>query len=212
MIKFLNCRIDIFKKVFGPRAETEFWVGKAIKQIAKNKRPMAINILDVFAGSGCIGIAVLKNIKNAKVDFVDISKEAIEQIKINLKLNEISKNRYKVYRSNFFGKIENKRYDFIFSNPPYVALNRISEVQKEVLEKDPHQALFAGREGMNIIIKFLPEAKKHLKPGGEIFMEFDPLQKGAIEKILKRLNLRYQFKKDQFLKYRTVIAKKLIIC
>ena len=212
MKKFLNCKIDISKKVFEPRAETEFWLGKVIKQLAKNKRATAINILDIFAGSGCIGIAVLKNLKNAEVDFIDISKAAVEQIKINLKLNKISPEKYRIYNSNLFGKRKDKKYDYIFANPPYVASDRINEVQKEVLEKDPHQALFSGREGMNIIRKFLPEAKKHLKPGGRIFMEFDPQQKEEVEKILKRLNLKYQFKKDQFLKYRTVIAKKLIIC
>ena len=209
----MNCQIDISKKVFEPRAETEFWLKKVFKEILNSKfKILNSEVLDIFSGSGCIGIAVLKNIKNAEVDFVDISKDAIEQIKINLKLNKIPADRYEIYQSNLFEKVKNKKYDYIFANPPYVALDRIKEVQKEVLEKDPHLALFSGREGMNITRKFLPEAKKHLKPGGKIFMEFDPLQKGAIEKILKRLNLKYHFRKDQFLKYRTVIAKKLIIC
>lgn len=208
----MNCKIDISKRVFEPRAETEFWVGKAVRQLKIENCKLKIECLDIFSGTGCIGIAVLKNIKNVKVDFVDISKDAIDQIKTNLKLNKIPANRYKIHQSNLFEKVKNKKYDYIFANPPYIALNRINEVQKEVLEKDPHIALFAGREGMDIIKKFLPEAKKHLKPSGKIFMEFDPLQKGAIEKILKRLNLKYHFRKDQFLKYRTVIAKKLIVC
>ena len=201
-VKFLNCRIDISRKVFNPTAETEFWVEKIIKQLAKKKRATAINMLDIFAGSGCIGIALLKNRKDSRVDFADIANDATEQIKINLKLNKISAGRYEVYKSDLFEKIKKKKYDVIFANPPYVALNRISEVHKEVLEKDPHIALFGGREGMDIIKKFLPEAKKHLSPQGKIFMEFDPLQKEAIEKILKGLNFKYKFKKDQFKKYR----------
>lgn len=201
-VKFLNCQINISRKVFNPEAETEFWVEKIIKQLAKNKRATAINGLDIFAGSGCIGVALLKNIEVLRVDFADIASDATEQIKINLKLNKISAGRYEVYKSNLFEKIKKKKYDVIFANPPYVALNRISEVHKEVLEKDPHIALFGGREGMDIIKKFLPEAKNHLRPQGKIFMEFDPQQKKAIEKILKGLNLKYKFKKDQFKKYR----------
>src|SRR3989304_6108832 len=82
-MKFINCRIDVLKKVFRPRPETEFWVGKALSNI-KNKKSNIKNsaILDIFSGSGCIGIAVLKSSESACVDFVDISKAAISQIKI----------------------------------------------------------------------------------------------------------------------------------
>jgi len=206
-VKFLNCQIDISKRVFEPRRETEFWVGRVIKDILNSKfQILNSEILDIFAGSGCIGIAILKNIKNAKVDFTDIAKEAIEQIKINLKLNKIPGNRYKVYQSNLFEKIKNKQYDFIFANPPYVALDRIAEVQKEVLEKDPCLALFAGKDGLDIIKKFLPQAKKHLKPGGRIFMEFDAKQKPTIEELLKKLKFKYRFHKDQFQKIRWLKA------
>jgi HemK-like putative methylase len=217
MIKFLNCKIDLSKKVFEPRIETEYWVKKALSEIRNTK--YEIRTLDIFAGSGCIGIAILKNIKNSFVDFVDVSKGAIEQIRINLRLNKIGKRRYKIFQSNLFEKIKGKRYDFIFSNPPYVALNRIAEVQKEVLKKEPKEALFAGKKGMAWIKKFLSRAKRYLKPNGKIFMEFDPLQKAEIEKILEKdynpptalplsraPKLKFKFKKDQFKKYRWLIA------
>src|SRR3989304_2329730 len=202
-MKFINCRIDVLKKVFRPRPETEFWVGKALSNI-KNKKSNIKNsaILDIFSGSGCIGIAVLKSSESACVDFVDISKDAISQIKINLNLNKIPENRYKIYQSNLFEKLKGKKYDFIFANPPYVALDRIGEVQKEVLKKDPHVALFAGKDGMLIIEKFLSQVKKYLKPDGKIFMEFDPQQTGKIKEILKKESLNVQFKKDQFGKIR----------
>jgi release factor glutamine methyltransferase len=216
MIKFLNCKIDLSKKVFEPRIETEFWVGKALKelQIVNCK----LKILDIFAGTGCIGISILKNIKNTKVDFADRSKEAIEQIKINLKLNQVPKNKYKIYKSNLFEKLapyrtcsgtglKNKRYDVIFANPPYVALDRISEVRKEVLEKEPSQALFAGRNGMFWIEKFLKEVKNYLKLKGIFYMEFDPLQKRKIEEIMRKRGFQFSFHKDQFKKFRWLKAK-----
>ena len=201
MIKFLNCKIDLSKKVFRPRIETEYWVVKALKDIRMFKCSN-VRVLDIFAGSGCIGITVLKSIKNSEVDFVDVSKKAIEQIEINLKLNGIEKGRYKIFQSNLFEKLRGKRYNFIFANPPYVALDRIGEVQKEVLKNEPSQSLFAGRDGMFWIRKFLLGVKKHLEKGGKIFMEFDLKQKVEIEKILKKKKLKFQFKKDQFKKFR----------
>lgn len=207
--KFLNCKIDLSKKVFEPRIETEFWVGKAIKEINQKieNRKQKIEVLDIFAGSGCIGIAALKNIKNAKVDFVDISDEAIKEIKINLRLNKVPRSKYRIYKSNLFEKIKNNKYDIIFANPPYVALDRISQVQKEVLRKEPPAALFGGKDGMFWIKKFLRGAKNHLNRKGIVYMEFDPLQKGKIEKILKRGGFIFSFQKDQFKKYRWLRAQ-----
>jgi len=211
-VKFLGCKIDLRKGVFIPREETRFWVKKVLRdcelkiKILKLKKP---KFLDIFSGSGCIGIAILKNIKNSHIDFVDVDKKAIEQIKINLSLNKISKSRYKIYKSNLFEKIKGKKYNFIFANPPYVAKERINEVQKSVLLYEPKIAIFGGKDGLFWIRKFLNEAKDHLKENGVIFMEFDPLQKEEIEKILKKLKFKkFSFFLDQFKKFRFLMAEK----
>jgi release factor glutamine methyltransferase len=205
MKKFLNCKIDISKGVFIPRIETEFWVKKALKSIrTTNKEQRAIKVLDIFSGSGCIGIAILKNIKNSRVDFVDIDEKAIEQIKINLKLNKISPKRYRIIKSDVFEKIKGK-YSFIFANPPYVAKERLNEVQESVKKLEPKISWYGGRGGLRYIKKFLKEAKNHLKENGVIFMEIDPLQKEEVEKILKNENYKkFKFYKDQFKKIRWV--------
>jgi len=206
-IKFINCQIDVSRKVFSPRIETESWTRKAIREIERAKKPL--EILDIFAGTGCIGIAVLMACPELcrGVDFVDIDEEAIKQIGINLKINKISKKRYRIYQSNLFDKIRKNKYDIIFANPPYVALDKIYEVRKDVLEKDPRTALFGGKDGMIFIKKFLYESGRHLKPHGKIFMEFDPFQKKEIEKILQNQGFTFVFSKDQFGKYRWLRAK-----
>ncbi len=210
-------------KVFVPRPETEFWVQKAIKEIKKIKNipstdsgdiPFQENlsaesgfkILDIFAGSGCIGIAVLKACPEScqKVDFVDIDEKALQEIKINLKENNIEKERYRIIKSNIFENIKSEKYNIIFANPPYVALERISEVDEEVLENEPWTALFAGSDGMVIIERFLKEVKSHLKKNGIIYLEFDPFQKEKIKNILKKQGFYFCFCKDQFQKTRWV--------
>ena len=193
-----------------PRIETEFWVEKALKRLSFQKEAKPLKALDIFAGSGCIGIAVLKNIKNSRVDFVDIDESAVKQIKINLKINKISPKRYKIYKSGLFSKLKNKKYHYIFANPPYVATERINEVQPSVLEKEPHAALFSGKKGLDAIKIFLRQAKKYLNEEGIIFMEFDPLQKEDIEKMSEKFGYKkYQFLKDQFKKYRFAKIQKI---
>ncbi|XOB46355.1 MAG: HemK family protein methyltransferase [Candidatus Nealsonbacteria bacterium] len=205
-VDFLGCKIDLSKKPFIPRIETEYWVKRAIKEIKNSKLKVKnLEILDIFAGSGCIGIAILKNIKNSFVDFVDNNKKAIFQIKINLKINKISSKKYKIYRSNLFEKLKGEGYDFIFANPPYVAEERLKEVQNSVLKYEPKTTFLAGKKGLHYIKKFLKEAKKFLKKRGIAYLEFDPLQKTEVKNILEKEGYKdFRFFKDQFKKYRWV--------
>jgi len=204
MKKFINCKIDLSKKVFNPRIETEFWVKRVIKKLKKKKHKLNIKVLDIFSGSGCIGISVLKNIKKSFVCFVDIDKNAIEQIKINLKLNRILPKKYRIVKSNIFSKIKEK-FDIIFANPPYVAKERLNEVQESVKKLEPKISWYGGKKGLMYIKKFLKKTKDYLKKDGIIFMEIDPLQKESIEKILKDEKYsKFKFYKDQFKKIRLV--------
>jgi len=211
--EFLGCKIDLSKKPLIPRAETEFWVGRAINNIPTFSRMSECSVLDMFAGSGCIGIAILKNIKNSKVVFADSDAECIKQIKINLKLNSINKKRYRIIRSDIFKNINKKnKYDYIFANPPYIPTKNKNKVQKSVLNFEPRKALFGGEDGLFYIRKFLGKAKDYLKEGGVIFMEFDPPQKKEIEKLAKKEGYNpptggCEFQKDQYGKLRWVMLK-----
>jgi len=198
MAKFINCKINTSRFNFLPREETAFWVKKAIKEL---KEKNEIKILDIFSGTGCIGIAILKNAKNSFVVFGDKSDKAIEQIKINLQINKINKKRAVVVKTNIFSNVHSK-YDFIFANPPYVAKERLNEVQAEVKKYEPKIAWYGGKDGMDYISKFLKEAKNFLNKNGEIYFEFDPQQKRTIEEILKKENYKFRFFKDQFKKFR----------
>jgi len=214
---FTGCKIDLSLQPMIPRKETEFWVKKAIREISRkagSRYAGKINVLDVFSGSGCIGIAVLKNCPEQcrRAIFAEINKNFIKQIKINLKLNKINPSRYKIIQSDIFKKIKGKLapqwagYDYIFANPPYIPLRNKHLIQKSVLDYEPHSALFGGDDGLLYIKKFLKDARKYLKKDGKIYIEFDHFRKMELEALLKELKYKnFKFHKDQFKKWRYVI-------
>jgi release factor glutamine methyltransferase len=199
---FLGTRIDLSKKPLIPREETEYWVNVALKEIKEGSKS-----LDLFAGSGCIGISILKNINNSFCDFGEKEDIFLEQIKINLDLNHIDNKRYNLIKTDVFSNIKEK-YDYILANPPYVAENRIDEVGEDVKKFEPSIALYGGSDGMKYIKIFLNEAINYLNNRGVIYPEFDSEQKDWIEEIIKDKYSRYEFFKDQYNKYRFVKIEK----
>jgi release factor glutamine methyltransferase len=207
-VEFAGCYIDLSKKPLIPRPETEHWVLKAIEDIKHQIQSTKDNIqaLDMFAGSGCVGVAVLKHVQKANVDFAEKEKTLLLQILLNLKKNDITKERFVVICSNVFSGIL-KKYDYIFANPPYVAEKRKQSVQSSVLQHEPKEALFAGKDGLKYIKSFLKEAQNHLLLGGKIYLEFDSSQRKDIEVLLERYDYAsWQFHKDQYGRWRFVVA------
>ncbi len=196
---FLGAKIFLSYKPLIPRPETEFWAEKAVKKIGDKKA----SCLDLFCGSGAVGISVLKNNKNSRVDFADIDRNALKQTLINLKKNKIKEERYNVFYSNIFSNVKNK-YDYIFANPPYISKKRISKVQKSVLDFEPQKALFGGEDGLKLVKPFLKDFRNYLKKEGKVYMEFDSFQKRSIEKIAKEAH----FYRDQYGKWRYLISEK----
>lgn len=203
--EFLSCKIDLSLRPFIPRSETEYWAEKAIFDI-KQSHILRTNCLDIFAGSGCIGIAILKNTSHTFVVFADINRKNLQQIKINLKLNQIKPHRYSLIQSDIYQNIRGK-YNYILANPPYIAYHHKNKVQKSVFHFEPYRAFFAENNGLYYIKKFLAQAKKYLTENGKIYLEFDSCQKAVIGKILIQYHYQnYHFYKDQFNKWRYLIA------
>lgn len=205
---FLGCHIDLSYLPLIPRTETEFWVERTIKKILENKKDN-LQCLDIFSGSGCIGIAIASHIKSATIDFGDNNENCLEQIKKNVSKNEIKDSRINIYKSDCFENIPNKKYDYIFANPPYIAHEREKNIQKSVVNWEPTDALFAKDDGLYYVKKIIEQAPSFLAKNGTIIIEFDSWQKEIIGKELASKEIyKYTFWKDQFGKWRTVVLEK----
>lgn len=205
---FLGCHIGLEVRPLIPRPETEYWVEQVIELIKKNKNKNPV-CLDIFSGSGCIGIAILKNIPESKVVFVEKSSKFCEQIKKNLEINGITKDRYKIIRANIFHSLGeekfNEKFDYILANPPYIPEERKDRLDKGVINWEPQEALFAKDGGLLIIKRFLAEVKNHLNQQGQVWLEFDVSQNLEIKKLLSEEKFEnVVFHKDQYSRWRFV--------
>ena len=206
---FLGARIDLSERPLIPREETEYWVLKAINLI-KNTASSSKRcyFLDLFSGSGCIGIALLKHFPASQVDFVDSEGLCIRQIRRNIAINSLLESRTRVYRNDVFPPMGGK-YDYIFVNPPYIDEGSEDTVSKSVLDYEPREALFAPYNGLFLIKKVIDGVGDFLSEGGTVFIEFGENQKeeiGAYVKKSKRFN-EITFWKDQFDRDRVVVLK-----
>jgi release factor glutamine methyltransferase len=209
-VDFLGCRIDLSGRPLIPRPETEYWTEKALQNVdcrMQNEKSKSLRVLDLFAGSGCIGIALLKHLPCAAVDFADIDNGCLRQIRRNLEINHISMERFEVFQSDVFAGISpGRRYNVIFANPPYIdRVNALTRVATSVKDFEPDCALFAEEEGLAYIRQLLAEARNFLHPGGSLYLEYDDIQKKSIETILEEYGYRdFSFHRDQFGKWRYV--------
>ncbi|MCK9352335.1 MAG: HemK family protein methyltransferase [Candidatus Paceibacterota bacterium] len=198
---FLGAKIDLSYHPLIPRTETEFWVEKAMEHISMGKT----EILDMFAGSGCIGIAILKHLKDVSVDFGEKDPLLIKQIEKNIDINNIDFMRAHVYETDVFANIPQKKYDYIFANPPYVSHDRKWQVARPVLEHEPHLAIFTDDDGLFFVKQMLNESPNFLTQDGMLFLEFDQWQKEKIEKLVEDSKFEGVFWRDQYEKWRVAV-------
>lgn len=183
---FYGYTFYVNKNVLCPRPETELLVEECLKFAKKDDK-----ILDLCTGSGCIAVAIKKNI-NAKVYASDISQKALYVAKKNAKnLNE----NIKFFQSNLFEKI-NQKFDIIVSNPPYIPTCEIENLDIEVKEHDPKISLDGGEDGLEFYRHIAIDAKNHLNKNGKILLEIGIKQAKNVQKLLKNAGFSVYSKKD----------------
>ncbi len=126
-------------------------------------------VLDLCAGSGCIGIAAAFYLPEAEVDLADISTSALEVAAQNVALHGLEE-RVRLLESDLFAGIGNRTYDVIVSNPPYVGAAELEGLPEEY-RKEPRIALAAGESGLEFALRILCDAPEYLREGGILIVE-----------------------------------------
>ena len=195
-VPFLNTIIYLDSKPLIPRTETEFWVEKAIAEMKKCGD--SVHVLDLGAGSGCIGVAVLKTLPDTHVDFVEVDEAHHPTILKNMKANNIDTARTRIIGGDLFENVSGA-YDFILTNPPYVDPNLEGRLEKNVLEHEPNIALFGGQDGAEYVRRIIKDAPKYLNENGVLYIEHEPEQWEKIESLGKKADFKsIEIHKDQF--------------
>jgi release factor glutamine methyltransferase len=151
-----------------PRPETEHVIETVLHLEKKNWRPT--HIVDVGTGSGCIAIALAKELPEADIHATDISPTALEVAQANAARHQLE-NRIHFHQADLLQGFDPGRFDFVVSNPPYVGESEEDQVQLEVRKFEPRNAVFAGPTGLEVIERLIPQAHTALKPGGWLVIE-----------------------------------------
>lgn len=207
-----------------PRPETEELVEWILDEV-RDKRQSAIqrmeekkiNILDIGTGTGCIPISLAKNVSNSKISAIDISIDALKVAKQNAELNSVNINFIKkdilktkslndvVFREDLS---QNVLFDVIVSNPPYVRELEKVEIKNNVLQNEPHLALFvADNNPLTFYEKIADLAIQHLSKNGVLFFEINQyLGKETVNLLIEKGFKEVMLKKDVFQNDRMIKA------
>ena len=207
--EFFGLPFQVNEHTLIPRPETEElveWILDEVKQlqILTNHK---LKILDIGTGTGCIPITLAKNLKNVEVSAIDVSKKALKIAQQNALLNnvEIHFLEVDILKVNQLPK----QYDIIVSNPPYVRELEKVEIKNNVLQNEPHLALFVDDENPLIFYKKITDlAKQYLTTNGLLFFEINQyLGKETLAMILEKGFQNNILKKDLLGNDRLVKAK-----
>lgn len=202
--EFYGLNFKVNNSVLIPRPETEELVDWIIKE---NKTKKGINILDIGTGSGCIAISLAKNLPDANVYAIDVSDKALSVATENSQKNKAKVNFIQQDILQYENMVLNEKFDVVVSNPPYVRQLEKDLMQANVLDYEPHLALFVEDDDALIFYKAIVEfSKLFLKNDGELYFEINEyLAKETIELFkmsnFNKIELRHDFSgKDRMLK------------
>ncbi|MDP5093449.1 MAG: peptide chain release factor N(5)-glutamine methyltransferase [Polaribacter sp.] len=206
--EFFGFPFIVDKNTLIPRPETEELVAWIIDEIRilNDKSFSKISILDIGTGTGCIPISLSKNINYTSVFAIDISEKALEIAIKNAELNQVSISFFemdilKTSNLNLLSKDKTEiNFDIIVSNPPYVRELEKSAMSKNVLENEPHEALFVSDKNPLIFYEKIADlALQHLSENGFLFFEINQyLGNQTVEMLLNKGFKNIELRKDIF--------------
>lgn len=175
--EFMGLKFKVNSNVLIPRQDTETLVEEALKVIKPGMK-----VLDMCTGSGCIIISIAKNVMDLQCTGSDVSKQALLVAKENAKQNEVE---VEWNRSDLFENI-NEKFDFILSNPPYIATAKILKLMPEVRDFEPFEALDGKEDGLYFYRQIIEKAPEYLNPDGYLYMEIGYDQGSTVSELMKQ--------------------------
>jgi release factor glutamine methyltransferase len=174
--EFYGLRFRVTPEVLIPRPETELLVDVAREKLSG----CAARILELGVGSGCIAVTLAKHLPQAAVTGVDVSPGALAVARANAAVHGVT---LRLKNGDWFAGLGREQFDFIVSNPPYVAEGDPHLAQGD-LRFEPRGALASGPDGLGAIRRIVAEAPRHLNPGGWLFLEHGHDQAEAVGALL----------------------------
>ncbi len=181
---FYGMRLAVNPAVLIPRPETEELVDMIVKQNVRSD----LKVLDIGTGSGCIAIALARNLRFADVTGIDISDTALETATANAAALKANVKFRKADALHLTDRPLTLKWDIIVSNPPYIAEHEQSVMERNVLEHEPHTALFVPDDDpLKFYRSILEYGANALLPGGEFYFEINPLYANELAAEARRL-------------------------
>lgn len=170
---FLGCHIDLLLRPMIPRPETAFWVERAIGELKGREEELGrpFRLAEVYAGSGAIACACLTHLPDACADISELDPKLREQIEINVRENGVANRARVITASNLEGLTGT--YDAIFAVPPYIPYEALPELDREMIDYEPHLAFLAHEDGHEFLRILIEKGRDFLAPGGTLYVEAD---------------------------------------
>jgi len=172
-----------------PRPETEHVIETVLALTRLGRTggqecpPHTMRIVDVGTGSGCIALALAKELPGAEIHASDVSAAALEIARANAARHGLE-GRIEFHQTDLLAGLSSD-FDFIVSNPPYVGESEEDQVQLEVRRFEPRSAVFAGATGVEVIARLVPQARAALRPGGWLVLEISGTIASPVQRLLE---------------------------
>ncbi|WP_269685311.1 peptide chain release factor N(5)-glutamine methyltransferase [Flavobacterium lacustre] len=193
---FYGLDFEVNAAVLIPRPETEELVEWILESQKPKVESQKVKILDIGTGSGCIAISLAKNLPDATVFALDVSEDALATAKINAANNLVN---VTFIHQNILETVDLlQQFDIIISNPPYVRNLEKEEIKKNVLENEPHLALFVADNDALVFYKKIAQlAQKNLLPNGQLYFEINQYLGKEMVDLLEKMNFKtVELRKD----------------
>lgn len=178
--EFYGLDFIVSPDVLIPRPETEIIVENAIEILKKINKP---RFCEIGVGSGCISVSILNDIKTATATGLDVSEKALQIAEKNAVKHWVM-NRLELKISDVFSNLSDEKFDLIVSNPPYIPETDLENLQSEVRDFEPHTALFADKDGLEMVEKLIEQSPEYLSQDGSLLIEIGIGQSEKVRKMI----------------------------